>query len=232
MCWIALLLQEAFSIPAAVLNGLGLMAVVGALGGLYYMYKCYRIPARPFWNHWQTATSFVGNALSLGALISGGFVTAAALTGGAVSLLESLQLFGSIMAAGIALEVLGLIYHAKNNAGAEHEGAASHYIQTTTFGKTYIARNIVMGVLLVSVIALLFISSVSVSASSLLLTAWAVVALMLVMSVLVSRALFYVLVVPTTMPGAFFWRNKGFEQHAKDIGLANVVDAGIVADSH
>lgn len=230
--WIALLLQEAFSIPAAVLNGLGLMAVVGALGGLYYMYKCYRIPARPFWNHWQTATSFVGNALSLGALISGGFVTAAALTGGAVSLLESLQLFGSIMAAGIALEVLGLIYHAKNNAGAEHEGAASHYIQTTTFGKTYIARNIVMGVLLVSVIALLFISSVSVSASSLLLTAWAVVALMLVMSVLVSRALFYVLVVPTTMPGAFFWRNKGFEQHAKDIGLANVVDAGIVADNH
>ena len=89
-----------------------------------------------------------------------------------------------------------------------------------------------MGVLLVSVIALLFISSVSVSASSLLLIAWAVVALMLVMSVLVSRALFYVLVVPTTMPGAFFWRNKGFEQHAKDIGLANVVDAGIVADSH
>ncbi|MDA8693794.1 hypothetical protein N9L91_01150 [Pseudomonadales bacterium] len=89
-----------------------------------------------------------------------------------------------------------------------------------------------MGVLLVSVIALLFISSVSVSANSLLLTAWAVVALMLVMSVLVSRALFYVLVVPTTMPGAFFWRNKGFEQHAKDIGLANVVDAGIVADSH
>ncbi|MDB2410242.1 hypothetical protein N9W57_06430 [Pseudomonadales bacterium] len=85
-----------------------------------------------------------------------------------------------------------------------------------------------MGVLLVSVIALLFISSVS----SLLLTAWAMVALMLVMSVLVSRALFYVLVVPTTMPGAFFWRNKGFEQHAKDIGLANVVDAGIVADSH
>ena len=230
--WIALLLQEAFSIPAAVLNGLGLMAVVGALGGLYYMYKCYRIPARPFWNHWQTATSFVGNALSLGALISGGFVTAAALTGGAVSLLESLQLFGSIMAAGIALEVLGLIYHAKNNAGAEHEGAASHYIQTTTFGKTYITRNIVMGVLLVSVIALLFISSVSVSASSLLLTACAVVALMLVMSVLVSRALFYVLVVPTTMPGAFFWRNKGFEQHAKDIGLANVVDAGVVADSH
>ena len=89
-----------------------------------------------------------------------------------------------------------------------------------------------MGVLLVSVIALWFISSVSVSANSLLLTAWAVVALMLVMSVLVSRALFYVLVVPTTMPGAFFWRNKGFEQHAKDIGLANVVDAGIVADSH
>ena len=39
-------------------------------------------------------------------------------------------------------------------------------------------------------------------------------------------------VVPTTMPGAFFWRNKGFEEHARDIGLAGVVDLGVVERGH
>jgi len=35
------------------------------------------------------------------------------------------------------------------------------------------------------------------------------------------------------MPGAFFWKNKGFEQHAKDIGLAaSMPSAGIVDSSH
>ncbi|MGD8784475.1 MAG: dimethyl sulfoxide reductase anchor subunit, partial [Thioalkalispiraceae bacterium] len=44
------------------------VAVLGAVVGTYYMYKLYRIPARPYWDHWQTATSFVGNTLSLGGL--------------------------------------------------------------------------------------------------------------------------------------------------------------------
>jgi hypothetical protein len=49
---------------------------------------------------------------------------------------------------------------------------------------------------------------------------------------LVGRALFYVLVVPTTMPGAFFWKNKAFEQHARDIGLADFPQTGVVPLSH
>ena len=48
----------------------------------------------------------------------------------------------------------------------------------------------------------------------------------------IGRALFYVLVVPTTMPGAFFWKNKDFEEHARDIGLANLPQVGVVADLH
>jgi hypothetical protein len=44
--------------------------------------------------------------------------------------------------------------------------------------------------------------------------------------------LFYVLVIPTTMPGAFFWKNKGFEAHAKDIGLADLPQVGIIPDGH
>ena len=39
-----------------------------AVGG-YYMIKLYRIPARPFWNHWHTDAAFVGTAFSLGGLL-------------------------------------------------------------------------------------------------------------------------------------------------------------------
>ena len=49
---------------------------------------------------------------------------------------------------------------------------------------------------------------------------------------IIGRALFYVLVIPTTMPGAFFWRNKGFEEHARETGLANMPQLGVVPDSH
>ena len=53
-----------------------------------------------------------------------------------------------------------------------------------------------------------------------------------VLTSVVSRALFYVLVIPTTMPGAFFWKNKGFEDHARDIGLANMPQVGVVPHLH
>ena len=49
---------------------------------------------------------------------------------------------------------------------------------------------------------------------------------------IVGRALFYVLVIPTTMPGAFFWKNKGFEQHARDIGLAEMPQVGVIPNVH
>ena len=48
----------------------------------------------------------------------------------------------------------------------------------------------------------------------------------------VGRALFYVVVVPTTMPGAFFWKNKGFEEHAREIGLADNPAVGIAPNGH
>jgi hypothetical protein len=48
----------------------------------------------------------------------------------------------------------------------------------------------------------------------------------------VGRALFYVLVIPTTMPGAFFWRNKGFEEHARATGLAELPQVGVLPCTH
>ncbi len=48
----------------------------------------------------------------------------------------------------------------------------------------------------------------------------------------VLEALFYVLVIPTTMPGAFFWKNKRFEDHARDIGLAHLPQVGVAPLRH
>ena len=86
-------------------------------------------------------------------------------------------------------------------------------MQTTTFGQVYRLRNaLLLGNLMLAVA--LAVAGVTHPAP------WLVAALVGMGSATVSRALFYVVVVPTTMPGAFFWKNKGFEKHARDIGLA------------
>ncbi|RTZ62170.1 MAG: aspartate carbamoyltransferase, partial [Gammaproteobacteria bacterium] len=55
---------------AGFLAGLfALLGVAGFAAGSWYMYKLYRIKARPFWDHWQTASTFYGSMLSLGSLL-------------------------------------------------------------------------------------------------------------------------------------------------------------------
>ena len=44
---------------------------------------------------------------------------------------------------------------------------------------------------------------------------------------LIGRALFYSVVTPTTMPGSLFIKNRGFEQLARDTGLANDPMVGV-----
>ncbi|BFM14668.1 hypothetical protein R50073_08510 [Maricurvus nonylphenolicus] len=195
--------------------------------GLYYMGRSYRIPARPFWNHPQVYTGFTGSAIALGALLTGVAVVATqAITGADYAAV--LQGCGLVLVAGIALEGIGLIWHHKDMDGAEHEGAASHYVQRTTFGKTYLLRNAIVGLNLVAAIALLAFELTGPWA----LFAWLLVGFAQVFASAVGRALFYILVIPTTMPGAFFWKNKGFEEHARDIGLAHMPQVGVVMDAH
>ncbi|MEM8497891.1 MAG: DmsC/YnfH family molybdoenzyme membrane anchor subunit [Pseudomonadota bacterium] len=196
------------------------LALLGGAGGLFYMIKCYLIPARPFWNHWQTASAFVGNGLSLGSLILGAIVI---LLVGVTESMPVLQTLAIVVAIGTALEAIGLIAHRHaNRADAQHEGAASQYVQVTEFGKTYVLRNVLM---LLNLSLAIF---ASLGSGDLLLVAWALLNVSIVCAALLGRALFYVLVIPTTMPGAFFWRNKGFADHAREIGLQKVVDAGLV----
>lgn len=205
----------------------GWLALPSALVGLYYMNRCYRIKARPFWNHWQVVTSFFGNALSLGAFI-GGVVIVTTLALLDVSYNSALVIVGVVMLVGLAAESVGLVAHGKAMNGATHEGAASHFVQCTTFGNTYYCRNVLLGLNLLLMIGLLAFAG----DGTLALIGWACAGLLLVVSSVVGRALFYVLVIPTTMPGAFFWKNKGFEQHARDIGLAEMPQVGVIPNAH
>jgi hypothetical protein len=34
------------------------------------------------------------------------------------------------------------------------------------------------------------------------------------------------------MPGAFFWKNKGFVEHAREIGLADAPQHGVAYERH
>ncbi|HHL18586.1 MAG TPA: aspartate carbamoyltransferase [Thiothrix sp.] len=200
-----------------------LLGLIGFVAGSYYMYKLYRIKARPFWDHWQTATSFYGTMLSLGSLII-------AIAG--IIALDHPQLLiknlAFIAALGLVIETVGYYFHAQDLKNGSGEAAAAHYEQTTTFGLTYRLRNS----LLAFNIALL----ATISFTGLSGTVGMMVGSLLVLSLLAQayfgRIIFYALVIPTTMPGAFFWKNQGFVDHARESGLANMQQLGVAYERH
>ena len=129
---------------------------------------------------------------------------------------------------GLVLEGVGLVFHARAMQRQSSEGAASHYEQGTTFGKTYWLRNGLLAAGALTVPGLAF-SDASGWAG---LAGWIVAALLVYFASIIGRALFYVLVIPTTMPGAFFWRNRGFQEHARETGLADMPQVGVVPGAH
>jgi hypothetical protein len=86
--------------------------------------------------------------------------------------------------------------------------------------------------LALSIVAVIGLSLVQLSEAWQGLVFWFAIAGVILLTSLVSRALFYVMVIPTTMPGAFFWKNKGFEEHARETGLANLPQVGVATCGH
>ncbi len=200
-----------------------IIGLVGFIAGSWYMYKLYRIPARPFWNHWQTGTAFYGTMLSLGALLVAIIGTVA--TGFNQTLIPVLSL---IAAAGLTVEIIGHYFHRQYLIHGPGEAGASYYIQNSDYGKTWWLRNILLGI---NLVALLIISQSPLSGIG-----GAMIGLTLTISILTSaylgRILFYMVVIPTTMPGAFFWKNQKFVDHARDSGLADMQQLGVAYERH
>jgi DMSO reductase iron-sulfur subunit len=205
----------------------GWLAVLSGPVALYAMQRIYRIKARPFWDHWQVMTSFYGSMLTLGALTVA-IVYAAVLMAQGREFAALLAVLAWPIAGGLVIEGAGLIAHARDLVRRGGEAAASHMEQCTTFGKTYIMRNCGIALGFAAVIALGIAQPGGVAG----LWAWIFAAALIVATAVIGRALFYVLVIPTTMPGAFFWRNKGFEEHARKTGLAKMPQVGVLPDAH
>ncbi len=218
-------------LPESVAHGLqmfsGWFAVVTGPLAIYAMNRIYRIKARPFWNHWQVLTAFFGNTLVLGSLVVG-MTYASVLMQAGESYVHLLSVLAVPMVAGIIMEGIGLVAHASYLQRSGGEAAASQLEQTTTFGKSYHARN--MGLIFGAVMVVFL--GVTQPAGLVGIATWASTAAIIVVSAIAGRALFYVLVIPTTMPGAFFWKNRGFEEHARETGLANMPQVGVLPHQH
>ncbi|HMB58721.1 MAG TPA: DmsC/YnfH family molybdoenzyme membrane anchor subunit [Xanthomonadales bacterium] len=203
------------------------LAVIGGLGGLYFMYRIYRIKARPYWDHWQTATAFGGNTLSLGALLMGAVCAPifAANDQAFGPLLNSLL---PVVVIGLAIEIIGHWFHGRDLKALNNEGTASWYQQATKYGKSWVLRNVLLGTSLLLAAAM---STSALDADSSLL-GWGLLSVLTLASAIISRSLFFVLVIPTTMPGAFFWKNQSFQEHAKETGLSEMEQMGVVKERH
>ena len=173
-------------------------------------------------------TSFYGSMFSLGAILTGMVCIPYLIISGADAS-GLLMTLNSFILTGLVIEAVGHLFHLRYMRREESEAAASFYQLTTTFGKTYQARNILLGLCLVAV-AILCITGLPSDWPGILL--WTLLAGLIALTALVSRALFYVLVIPTTMPGAFFWKNKGFEEHARKTGLAKMPQVGVLQHDH
>jgi len=201
------------------------LAVISGPIGLYFMYKLYRIPARPFWDHMQTGTAFLGSMLSLGALI---IATVSLVVLPLTEVAELISTLALITLTGLSIEGIGHIIHARDMKTIENEGAASFYVQTTQYGKSYLLRNALLAtsIVLTGIILITGLSAV------IGLVCATVLAITILVMAAFGRSLFFVLVIPTTMPGAFFWKNDGFVDHARETGLAESPQVGVAYEAH
>ena len=145
-------------------------AITGPVA-LYFMHKIYRIDARPYWNHWQVLTAFYGNMLTMGGLLVALVFTPVFLYQ-ALPVAGLLNLVAMMMFIGLVIEAIGHYFHSRDLNIKGREGAVSYYEQVTTFGKTYITRNIVLVMNIVALATIYLMPSESIIA----ITAWSLLA--------------------------------------------------------
>ncbi len=212
---------------ALVRAGSGWLALLVGPAALYFMHRIYRIPARPFWNHWQVLAAFMGTLLTLGPVLVGMVylpLERAAGAGGTTLL----RLLAWPVVAGLVLEAVGLYrlgVHLRRHGG---EGEAAWRLQDQDYGLTWRLRLVLMALAAVLALTLAWPGLSPVLAWPLA----GALALALLIQEVLGRALFYVVVIPTTLPGAFFWRNPGFQAHARTSGLAALPQVGVQVASH
>jgi DMSO reductase anchor subunit len=200
--------------------------VIGPLA-LFCMSQCYRIKARPFWDHWHVYGAFFSSALILGSLVVGLlFGIAEQIAGGAAGpLLWQLSI---PLLFGLIVQGISLVAHFRYLERRGDEAAVSRTLLCVTFGKLYIARYVSWGIL--TLLTLFFL--ISIPSGGWALLAWGTMILLALAHEVIGRALFYVVVVPTSHPGSFFFGNNVFVTHAQKTGLASMPQTGVLPERH
>ncbi|MFZ5877088.1 MAG: DmsC/YnfH family molybdoenzyme membrane anchor subunit, partial [Nitrospirota bacterium] len=209
---------------------LGWIGVAAGGLGMYSMIRCYRIKARPFWDHWHSGGAFASSAVILGSATVGAIFGLVEVMAGRSPFPVSDPAAAALLA-GLALQGMSLAAHLRFLNQRGDEAAVSRRLLLTTYGKTYAARWVSWAVLVISAVTLVAVGDPG-APTPWSPAAWAVIWTAAVVHELVGRALFYVVVVPTTHPGAFFWGNKVFETHARVSGLAKMPQVGVVPGEH
>jgi len=209
----------------------GIGAMLSGLAGLYFMYRIYRIPARPFWDHWQTATAFAGNAVALGALLTG-VVALPALVITGVNAAPLAAVLAALICSGQLLEAIGHGAHARAMRRVGKEGSVSWFLQTTRYYYPWLLRNGLLALNIVATAALTLIAAAGALSGWGAILAWLLLAPGVIAAAAIGRSLFFVVVIPTTMPGAFFWKNQDFIDHARATGLVDMEQVGVVRELH
>jgi DMSO reductase iron-sulfur subunit len=229
---IGFMVLSLFSHPLLVLlcQSVGIGAALSGFAGLYFMYRIYRIPARPFWDHWQTGTAFAGNAIALGALLTG-VVALPVLAFMGASAAPLATVLAVLICIGQLLEAIGHVAHARAMQAVGKEGSVSWFLQTTRYYYPWLLRNLALAFNIVATAGL------AIGAAAGALDGWALVAIWLLLAPAliaagIGRSLFFVVVIPTTMPGAFFWKNQDFVDHARAAGLVDMEQVGVVRELH
>jgi DMSO reductase anchor subunit len=220
-------------LPDLFINSIGAATALVGLCSLFAMTKCYLIPARPFWNHSHTALSFCGSMVLLGTFSAALILFIPLLSGSPLGNKEAgfytILKFGL---SGITVVYLFLFSLSRQRfytylKRASGESQASFKLLQEAYPSFLKFNHLLSGLLFLNIFSMIFLPVSPVLAGSILLSFFLALAWQIV-----DRALFYAVVIPTTMPGAFFLKNKGFEAYARETGLAEDDVVGVLSRTH
>jgi len=204
--------QTLISIPQPIRLTLGFFVTLSGALGVYCSAMIYRVPARPSWDTWRTPIAFFSTAFSLGPLL--------ALVIFSWNLFEqtlsyeyvapTLKVVGTWLALVLLLsgfsQIAGIFVKLMNSFSHEEpELQASARLLTQRFKTLFLSRlGVLLGVLLLTPLVLFNIASDQ-SVSMVQLASWLTVfVVLLLVSELVGRYLFFVTVVPKKRPEGYF----------------------------
>lgn len=228
-----LLVTYALARGLGLLGGTWLTALGGAaslfgMAGIYCMVRIYRIPARPYWHHVHTGTLFAKSGLALGPLFLGTGVGGWSLVAGAAPDTVTVLHWCAGIALWAVMSGVGANFDLEADLERQGgEGRAAIIRLKGDHGAAWLSR--VALALAASVVLCGALAAGAVGMTTALVSL--ALALTLAGEVL-ERSLFYRVVVPTSMSGGYFLKNRRFEDLARETGLARDPTVGVAPDPH